>query len=55
MHFVRVTEKRQPPPPDFEKMEEFLRQDWMFRRRRDAQNEKIAELSKRYRIVFVDE
>ena len=50
-----MTEKREPPPPTFEQMEEYLRQDWMFRKRRELQTEKIAELRRRYRVVFAKE
>ena len=54
LHFVRVAEKRQPPAPDFDKMEEYLRQDWMFRKRRETQSEKIAEMRQNYRIAFTE-
>ena len=52
VHFLRVTQKREPAPPNFDQMEEYLRQDWMFRKRRGIQTEKIAEMRKRYRVVF---
>ena len=55
MHFVRVTDKRDPAAPSFEQLEEYLRQDWMFRKRRALQTAKIAEMQKRYRIVFLEE
>lgn len=55
IHYLRVTDKRQSAPPSFEQMEEYLRQDWMFRKRRELQTEKIAEIQKRYRILFTKE
>lgn len=51
-HFIRVSEKFVPPVPDFEQMEDYLRQDWTYRKRRENQAEKIAELRDRYRIVI---
>ena len=55
IHYLRITQKQKPPPPTFEQLEDFLRQDWMFKKRRAVQDEKIAELSKRYRVVYSDE
>ncbi len=55
IHFVKVTEKRAAVPPKFGQLEEFLRQDWTFRKRREIQTEKIAEMRQRYRVVFHEE
>ena len=55
VHFLRIIERKDPAPPSFEQMEEYLRQDWMFRKRREIQAEKIAEMRKRYRIVYAKE
>jgi len=52
VHFLRVTQQRKSAPPSFDQMEDYLRQDWMFRKRRELQSGKIAEMRKRYRVVF---
>ena len=54
-HFVRVTEKRQVQQPEFQQMEDYLRQEWMFTKRREIQTRKIAELKKGYRIEFKED
>ena len=41
-------------PPSFDQMEGYLRQDWMFRKRREIQTDKIAEMRERYRVVFAE-
>ena len=54
-HYVRIVKKERMPRPTFEQMQEYLRQDWMFKQRRDVQTKKIAEMKKGYRIVLKDE
>ncbi len=55
VHFLRVTERQTLPAPTFDQMEENLRQDWMFNRRRDVQTRKIENMKKRYRVVLTKE
>lgn len=52
LHYVRVAERQSLPAPSFEQLEDYLRQDWMFKRRREIQSEKIAAMRQRYRVVF---
>ncbi len=52
LHYVRVSERQSLPAPSFEQLEDSLRQDWMFKRRREIQSEKITEMRQRYRVVF---
>lgn len=55
VHFIRVTERHQLPAPTFDQMEEQLRQDWIFNRRRAIQTTKIENMKKRYRVVLTEE
>ena len=55
VHFLRVTERQALPAPTFDQMEDYLRQDWMFNRRRAAQTKKIEDMKRRYRVVFTEE
>jgi hypothetical protein len=55
VHFLRVTERQTLPAPTFDQMEDYLRQDWMFNRRRAVQTKKIKNMRKRYRVVLTEE
>ena len=52
-HFIRVIRREEIAPPTFEQLGDFLRQDWMFNKRRETQTRKIAEMSNRYEIEMV--
>ena len=55
IHYVQVYEKYDPKLPAFEKMESYLRQDYIFRKTRDMQQEKIQELAKEFDIIVEGE
>ena len=55
VHFLRVTERYQLPAPTFDQMEDNLRQDWMFNRRRAVQTKKIEDMKMRYCVVLTKE
>ncbi len=48
--FVRVRGRRELPPPTFNEIESYLAQEYEFVRRREVQDEKIAELRGQFRI-----
>lgn len=54
MHFVRLLERTIRPAPTFEQVEQYLRQLLLLERRHEVQRKKIAEMQKRYRVVFTD-
>jgi hypothetical protein len=51
IHYVRVTEEHERELPPFEKMESYLRTDYLMRKSRDSQQRKIDELRKKYQVV----
>ena len=51
MHYVRITAEHEPEMPPFEKMESYLRQDYILQKTREGQAAKIDELRKNYEIV----
>ena len=51
IHYVRVTGHHDPEMPDFENMEDYLRQDYLMQKMRDSQQDKIDELRKGYVLV----
>ena len=55
VHFLKVTQLGEAASPSFDQMEGYLRQDWMFRKRRENQSQKIAEMRKRYRVRMKEE
>lgn len=55
IHYVLVYEKHNPELPSFEQMESYLRQDYIFRKTRDLQKDKILELAKEFDIVVEGE
>lgn len=50
VHLVRVLERHPPRVGRFEKLESYLRQEWIMSRTRELQQEKIDEIRTRYRI-----
>ena len=54
-HYARVLEHHPPELPPFEKVRSYLRQSWMFEKRRDLQQRKIDKLRERYRVVIPEE
>lgn len=48
--FVRVHERRPLPPPEFDEIESYLRQEYEIAKRRAIQEEKIAVLRDQYRV-----
>ncbi len=46
IHYVRVTAKREPELPPFEKMESYLRRDYLMVKNRESQQRKIDEMKK---------
>jgi parvulin-like peptidyl-prolyl isomerase len=54
MHYVRLLARHPASYSEFEQIEDYLRQDWEFSKRRALQQEKIDELRTSYRIEYVD-
>ena len=52
IHYVRVIETHDPELPPFEKMESYLRTDYLLQKSRDSQQRKIDELRKNYEILL---
>lgn len=51
IHYVRVTGSHEPELPPFEKMESYLRTDYLLVKGRESQTRKIEELMKNYEII----
>jgi hypothetical protein len=51
VHYVRVTAAHEPELPPFEKMESYLRTDYLMQKSRESQQSKIDELRKNYEII----
>lgn len=51
IHYVRVTAEHEPGLPPFEKIESYLRTDYIMLKSRDSQEQKIDVLQKNYEIV----
>jgi hypothetical protein len=51
IHYVRVTATHDPELPAFEKMESYLRTDFLMQKARESQQSKIDELRKNYEII----
>ena len=51
IHYVRVTATHDPELPPFEKMESYLRTDYLLIKARESQTNKIEELMKNYEVV----
>lgn len=52
IHYVRVTATHDPKLPPFEKMESYLRTDYLLVKSRESQTQKIEELMKNYEVVI---
>ncbi len=55
VHLVRVVERHPPEVATFERMEQYLRQEWLMKRTRELQQERIDEIRARYRIEIAEE
>ena len=53
-HFVKVLEKHPPVAARFEDVEDYLAMDYILKKTRESQDEKVEELRKKYNVV-VDE
>ncbi len=51
IHFVKVNQVHEPRTPEFDQIESYLRQDYVFEKTRQLQEEKIRELSKQFNII----
>jgi hypothetical protein len=51
IHYVRVTHSHDPELPPLEKMESYLRTDYLMQKSRDSQQEKIDDFKKNYEII----
>ena len=54
-HLVRVVEQHPPEVATFERVEQYLRQEWIMTRTRELQQERIDEIRERYRIEIAEE
>jgi peptidyl-prolyl cis-trans isomerase C len=54
-HLVRVVEHHPPEVASFERVEQYLRQEWIMNRTRELQQERIDEIRERYRVEIADE
>jgi len=50
-HFVRVTQKHASQEPSFERLESYLREDYLMTKSREKQNEKIVKMREKYKII----
>ena len=55
IHFVNIHTKHNPEVPSFEQMENYLRQDYIFKKTRELQQNKVLELAKQFEIVVEGE
>lgn len=55
VHLVRIVERHPPEVATFERVESYLRQEWLMNRTRELQQERIDEIRERYRIEIVEE
>ncbi len=51
-HFVKVIQRHAPQEPSFEKLESYLRQDYLMTLSLARQNEKITKMREQYKIVM---
>ena len=54
VHLVRVVERHPPEVATFERVERYLRQEWLVARTRELQQEKIDEIRAEYRVEIAD-
>ena len=52
VHVVYIHDRLEPPMPEFEAVEESVRQDWTTDRRRELSEEFFSELLDRYEVVI---
>jgi len=50
-HYIMVTENHDPELPPFEEMGNYLRQDYLFQKTREIQEQKITEMREGYEII----
>jgi hypothetical protein len=55
VHLVRVVERHPPEVATFERVERYLRQEWLVNRTRELQQERIDEIREQYRVEIADE
>ena len=55
VHYVRVTAEHDPELPPFEKMESYLRTDYLMQKSRESQQRKIDDLRQNYEIIVEGE
>jgi hypothetical protein len=55
IHLVRVVEHHPSEAVPFERVERYLRQEWIMNRTRELQQERIDEIRERYRIEIAEE
>lgn len=55
IHYVRVTAEHDPELPAFEKMESFLRTEYLMQKSRESQQRKIDALQKNYEVIVEGE
>ncbi len=54
IHYVRVTAEHDPELPPFDKMESYLKTDYMLTKGRESQANKVEELMQNYKIIVED-
>jgi len=55
VHLVQVLERHPPEVTTFERVEQYLRQEWLLNRTRELQQERIDEIREQYRVEIADE
>jgi hypothetical protein len=55
VHLVRVVEHHPPEVATFERVERYLRQEWIMNRTRELQQERIDEIRERYRVEIAED
>lgn len=55
VHLVRIVDRHPPEVATFERVESYLRQEWIMTRTRELQQERIDEIRERYRIEVAEE
>ena len=55
LHYLKKLALHEPELPPFEQIEDYLRQDYTFRKTRDLQEQKIIELARQFNIIVEGE
>jgi parvulin-like peptidyl-prolyl isomerase len=55
VHLVYVHQRQVPPPPTFSQVEERVRQDWEDEKRQELNQQFIAGLLARYKVIIEDQ